>query len=301
MTDFKPNFLNKNVDRSAPAISISAVLGMIQEPFDQMGVAQKTYDKHFNNPESQYYQKSIEEICEMWSAKGAESCKYGSLLDDYIGMNLLNQELELKLWKLDNNYEYDERLLAHCNSFDDFYKLVMASGDTEFIDREKYVYLKIDDFYIRGRFDALFRNKRTGKWIVIDWKSSGSIDKVPNKWTKKLLGPACKFPALNYYTYTMQLYFYKKALIEGGYLPEGTSYDDVTVMIVNLPDHIIKESGKRFATHNAAFEFDNEFMNRLLNFAVQKQRLLDMQQKPVEQEEEQNISEEAGDESNLPF
>jgi hypothetical protein len=301
MTNFKPNFLNKNVDRSAPAISISAVLGMIQEPFDQMGVAQKTYDKHFNNPESQYYQKSIEEICEMWSAKGAESCKYGSLLDDYIGMNLLNQELELKLWKLDNNYEYDERLLAHCNSFDDFYKLVMASGDTEFIDREKYVYLKIDDFYIRGRFDALFRNKRTGKWIVIDWKSSGSIDKVPNKWTKKLLGPACKFPALNYYTYTMQLYFYKKALIEGGYLPEGTSYDDVTVMIVNLPDHIIKESGKRFATHNAAFEFDNEFMNRLLNFAVQKQRLLDMQQKPVEQEEEQNISEEAGDESNLPF
>ena len=301
MTDFKPNFLNKNVDRSAPAISISAVLGMIQEPFDQMGVAQKTYDKHFNNPESQYYQKSIEEICEMWSAKGAESCKYGSLLDDYIGMNLLNQELELKLWKLDNNYEYDERLLAHCNSFDDFYKLVMASGDTEFIDREKYVYLKVDDFYIRGRFDALFRNKRTGKWIVIDWKSSGSIDKVPNKWTKKLLGPACKFPALNYYTYTMQLYFYKKALIEGGYLPEGTSYDDVTVMIVNLPDHIIKESGKRFATHNAAFEFDNEFMNRLLNFAVQKQRLLDMQQKPVEQEEETNISSEAGDESNLPF
>ena len=301
MSDFKPNFLNKYIDRSLPTISISAVLGMIQEPFDQIGVAQKTYDKHFNNPESQYYQKTVEQICEMWSAKGAESCKYGSLLDDYIGMNLLEQNLELQLWKLDNNYEYDERLLAHCNAFDDFYKLVMASGDTEFIDREKNLYLKVGDYYVRGRFDALFRNKRTGKWIIIDWKSSGSIDKVSNKWTKNLLGPASKFPALNYYTYTMQLYFYKKALIEGGYLPEGTTFDDITVMIVNLPDHIIKETGKTFATHREAFAFDNEFMNRLLNFAVQKQKLLNMQQKPVEVNEEEPSVISEDDNDNLPF
>ena len=65
-------------------LSISQVLGMLVEPFDSKGVAQKTHDKHFNNPESQYYQMSVEQIMEAWSAKGAESCKYGSLLDDYI-------------------------------------------------------------------------------------------------------------------------------------------------------------------------------------------------------------------------
>ena len=50
MSDFKPNFLNKYIDRNLPTISISKVLEMIQEPFDQIGVATKTHDKHFNNP-----------------------------------------------------------------------------------------------------------------------------------------------------------------------------------------------------------------------------------------------------------
>jgi hypothetical protein len=99
----------------------------------------------------------------------------------------------------------------------------------------------------------------------------------------------------------MQLYFYKKALIEGGYLPEGTTFDDITVMIVNLPDHIIKETGKTFATHREAFAFDNEFMNRLLNFAVQKQKLLNMQQKPVEVNEEEPAVISEDDNDNLPF
>lgn len=301
MSDFKPNFLNKYIDRNLPTISISKVLEMIQEPFDQIGVATKTHDKHFNNPESEYYQKSVEEICEMWSEKGATSCHYGSLLDDYIGLNLNNKEMELRLWKLDNNYEFDERLFAHCNAFDDFYKLVMASGDTEFIEREKTVYYKIGNYYIKGRFDALFRNKRTGKWIIVDWKSSGSIDTTPNKWTKKLLGPASKFPALNYYTYTIQLYFYKKALIEAGYLPKDTSFDDITVMIVNLPNHIIESSGKRFAIHNPAFKYDNDFMNTLFNWAVQKTELLKEIKKEEVIEEKQNISNnELSDEDN-PF
>ena len=209
---------------------------------------------------------------------------------------IINQDF--KYTNIINEFVISDEVKA---KFDDFYKLVMASGDTEFIDREKNLYLKVGDYYVRGRFDALFRNKRTGKWIIIDWKSSGSIDKVSNKWTKNLLGPASKFPALNYYTYTMQLYFYKKALIEGGYLPEGTTFDDITVMIVNLPDHIIKETGKTFATHREAFAFDNEFMNRLLNFAVQKQKLLNMQQKPVEANEEEPAVISEDDNDNLPF
>ena len=138
MSDFNP----VKIDYSLPTLSISAVLGLIQEPFDQKVVAEKTYNKHFNNPDSQYYQKTIEEICEMWSAKGAESCKYGSLLDDYIGINLTKTDKDLMLWKLDNNYEYDERLHAHWDAFDDFYNLLNTSGDYEFITRGKTIYYK---------------------------------------------------------------------------------------------------------------------------------------------------------------
>lgn len=267
------DFSNSFVDKSLPTISISEILGLLQEPFDQVGVATKTHNIHFNNPESEYYKKSVEEICEMWSAKGAESCLYGSLLDDYIGLNLKGTEDELELWKLDHNYEWDERLLGHCNAFDDFYKIIMASGDVEFIDREKSVYYQVGNYYVKGRFDALFRNKKTGKWIIIDWKSSGSIDKIPNRWTKKLFGPAMKFYALNYFTYTIQLHFYKKTLI-ANYLPEGTSEDDVVVMIVNLPSHIIESTGKRFEIHNEAFKYDSMFMEQLFNFGIKKKELL---------------------------
>lgn len=270
MSDF--NYVN--IDRTLPTLSISSVLGLIQEPFDQKGVAEKTYNKHFNNPESQYYQKTVEQICEMWSAKGAESCKYGSLLDDYIGINLTKTDKDLILWKLDNNFDYDDRLKAHCKAFDDFYNLLKTSGDYEFVAREKTVYYKVGDFYIKGRFDALFKNVKTGKYCVIDWKSSGSIDKTKTPWTKNLLGPCGKLPALNYYTYTLQLYFYKKALVEMGYLPQGTNLDDVTVMIVNLPDHVVEETGKNFATHQAAFAYDDELMNRLFTFAIQKHQIM---------------------------
>lgn len=281
MAEFiKPDFSNINVDYSLPRISISQILEMIQEPFDREHVVELTYNKHFNNPESQYYQKSKEQIIEMWEAKGAESRKYGSLLDDYIGLNLTKKSTDIKLFKYENDYEHDERLHGLCDSFDNFYSVISKSGDTKFVDRERSLYYKVSipnpndpdkelEYYVNGRFDALFFNKRTNKWIVIDWKSSGTIERVPNKWTKKLLGPMKQFPALNYWTYTTQLYFYKKTLIEN-YLPEGTKEDDVVVMIVNLPGKIIEECGRNFASYQGAYAFDNELLMELYKFAIEK-------------------------------
>ena len=67
MTQFiQPDFTAINIDRTIPTVSISAILGMIEEPFDQIGVAQKTFDKHFNNPQSEYYQMSVNQIIEKW-------------------------------------------------------------------------------------------------------------------------------------------------------------------------------------------------------------------------------------------
>jgi hypothetical protein len=283
IADFSKRDLRPNI----PTISISQILGLIQEPFDKENVAQKTHDKNFDNEDSQYYHKTVEEIIAMWEAKGAESCRYGSLLDDYIGLNLTKTQAEVDLWKLDNDYENNSRLKQHCNAFDDFYKLLSKSGDTEFAAREKTVYLDCGSYYVKGRFDALFYNKRTKKWIVIDWKSSGSIDKTPNKWTKKLLGPCGSLPALNYYTYTLQLYFYKTTLKESGYLPEGTSLDDIQVMIVNLPSHIIEETGKSYGTHNPAFIYNNDLMHKMFDFAYNKWEIMkDLEEKNKKKEEQ---------------
>ena len=276
------DFSNKNIDKSLATMSISDVLAMLSKPFDQEGVAQNTHDKHFNNPNSEYYQMSVEAIIEAWSTKGAESCRYGSLLDDYIGVMLTGTDIDKELYLLDNDIDGDKRLKGLTESFNNFYSLVQKSGDMEFVDRERTVYYKVDDtHYIKGRFDALFRNKRTDKWVVIDWKSSGSVDKTKKPWTENLLGPANIYPGLNWYTYTMQLYFYKKALI-AGYLPEGTTEDDDEVMLVQLPG-ITLNNGQNFEIHKAAFQYDSAFMDKLFAFAIKKNALLNMK-KPKEEE-----------------
>ena len=52
---YKIDFSNDWVDKSLPYISISQILGLLSEPFDRDGVAQKTFDKNYNNPKSQYF------------------------------------------------------------------------------------------------------------------------------------------------------------------------------------------------------------------------------------------------------
>ena len=51
--DFSENIVEGN---PVKFISVSQALGLLSEPFNSDEVAQKTYENHFNNPTSQYYQ-----------------------------------------------------------------------------------------------------------------------------------------------------------------------------------------------------------------------------------------------------
>jgi hypothetical protein len=84
----------------------------------------------------------------------------------------------------------------------------------------------------------------------------------------------------------LQLYFYKQALLNSGYLPEGTKSEDVVVMIVNLPDHIIPEVNMNFQTHQGAMPYDEVMMKNFYNFAIEKYMILESQKKEEKKEEE---------------
>lgn len=261
----------ENLEKS---ISISAVLGLISEPFDSQGVATKTYNKHFNNPNSEYYQMTVQQIMDAWSAKGAASCHYGSLLDNYIGLILEKaDEMDMEMFKLDYDFDGDERLQGVCKSFDRFVDdYLVQHPELEFVTREQTVYLELSDGnYIKGRFDALFRNKENGHYLIVDWKSSGSVDKQPTPWTGKLLGTAKDLLALNHNTYTLQTYFYKTAL-ETHYLPAGSIVDCI---IVQLPGKIVAESNDVYCVHQTAFPYDKDYCMKIFEYAFKKNLIIE--------------------------
>ena len=270
----KQNLEEEKTFSGGECLSISAVLGLLEEPFDQIGVATKTYNKHYDNPNSEYYHKTVEEICEMWSAKGAASRQYGQMLDNYIGYNLNNDQDGLEMFNLDYDRDGDERLNNICTSFDDFVKDILEQHpELQFVTREQTVYYQIPETeqWIRGRFDALFYNTEKKRYLIVDWKSSGDVDKKPSPWTGRLLGPCKDLLALNWNTYTLQVYFYKTALESSGLLNEGEGVDCI---IVQLPGHIIQESNKMYCVHTPAFEYNKEFMDKLFTWAHKKNMLL---------------------------
>lgn len=274
MIDYKDIVFNTPEDLVS-TLSISQVLGLIQEPFDSEGVAQKTFNKHYNNPNSEYYHMSVQEIMDKWSAKGAASCHYGSLLDNYIGMVLTQaDEMDIEMFKLDYDYDGDERLQGLVSSFDTFVNEVLKTHpNLKYVNREQTVYYKISEGqYIKGRFDALFYNEDNNHYVIVDWKSSGTVDKKPSPWTGKLLGPAKDLLALNHYTYTLQVYFYKTALEQMGYIPEGSLVDCI---IVQLPGTVITESNKNYCVHNPAFMYDKNLLDKIFTYAIKKNMILE--------------------------
>jgi len=272
---------NRFVDRSLSYVTISAVNGLITTPFDKEGVAKKCEEKG-KKCQCQWTGKTAKEIMQMWEDKASVSREYGKKVDAYTDCILNEDKLALEEYMLDNDVENDERLKGHITAFDEFYERIMKSGDVVFVGREIEVWnrVKVNDneFYVKGRLDALFYNKRTDTWIVIDWKSNESITTSGTKWTEHLLGPAKDLLAIDWNTYTLQVYNYKEALLQN-YLPEGTEPSHVQCMIVNLPkieydnDDAVLGKGQKYKAYMGAFPYDEQRMNRIFEYAYKKDQL----------------------------
>ena len=70
----------------------------------------------------------------------------------------------------------------------------------------------------------------------------------------------------------MQVYFYKTALEQMGYLPEGSEVDCI---IVQLPGSIVAESNKNYCVHNPAFKYNKDLMDKIFVYAFKKNMILE--------------------------
>lgn len=234
--------------------SISSILGELIEPFDREGVALKTYNNHFNDESSKYYQMTIPQILEQWDANAQRSIMLGCCADDYVGYKLAPMEMKISFdtWLENHNFNSDIELQNHCKAAQ---KFIDAQSDKDymyFVGREiplAYYFTENNIKYqVRGRLDNLFYNQRIKKYVIVDYKTADDLTLETTKWTEKMLGPAKCYPALKLFKFTFQLHFYRLALSQ----MLGIPLSDIVACIVQL------KSDGEYTVWKEAFELNNE-------------------------------------------
>lgn len=235
--------------------SVSKIVEAMHEPFDKEGVANKTFSKHFNNPNSKYYHMSVQEIIASWNAKAELGRNNGKVLDTYIGMILENHESEeiLEKYKASLN-----KIAANkCNVFDKFYNENVVNK-LEYVTREQMLHDEANG--VVGRFDAMFLKKdvRTPgvqNLLLIDWKNTEKIE-TTNSYSK-LKGPLYKYDDCELNRYTIQLYIYVYILRKVYHLTD--------VRIIPL---LVQIGTVDYAIYAPQIPYSDELVYDIISFAI---------------------------------
>ena len=253
---------------SRQIISVSKMEEFLCEKFDAEAMAATCAKKGAENPDYKYAGMTAEEILNMWTSKTDESKRYGSLLDDYTMHRFDGSEDELEMWKLDNNFDYDDRLRNNCTGFEEFWKDLQLYG-YEYVGREITLYRETAaGNIVTGRMDCLFRHPGTGNLFVIDWKTTEEIK--TSSYGKKMKGPAFLYDDCDHGKYTIQTQTYKNDLIyEYGLGTEET----VNCCVVNLLREKDPQLGKFYRIYKEARPFQHKVLDDIIDFAIKKREL----------------------------
>lgn len=274
--DFKsvPNIIGQINDEQfgkidCPIISLSGMINYITTPFDADAQAIACENKGKMDPNYKYAGMTAAEIKAQWTAKADESKHYGSLLDSYTEVIFGGNPDEIEMWKMDNGYDYDERLQSNCKGFDEFYETMTKSG-FQYVGRELTLYGKTDKGnIIMGRLDCLFYNPNSKVYFIVDWKTTDEI-KVEAFGNKKMKGPGYQLGDCDMNKYTTQLHVYKRNLIETYHL---TDENHIVVGVCNLRKQQ-EENGLSYLFYKENFQYDKKLIDDFVDFSINKKEML---------------------------
>ena len=253
-----------------PIISLSKILEFISEPFDKEGQAARCAEKGQRDPNYKYAGMTAQEIINQWETKAEESRHYGTLLDEYAECILEKSLDETELWKLDNNYEYDERLRNNCTGLEQFINDLKTWG-FEYVGREIPMYGQSDNGTVTaGRLDCLFMNSTVNKLFVIDWKTTEEI-KTEAFRHKTLKGPAFSIEDCDMGKYSVQLYDYVWSLSNTYKLLPA---ENIVCSVVNLLRAEETSLKRNYRLFKPLGQFSSKMMSDIADFAVRKRELI---------------------------
>lgn len=239
--------LQKAIYKSCP-YSVSKIVAAIHKPFEKEAVAQKTFDKHFNDPESKYYHMSVEEIIAQWDKKGMIGRSNGKTLDKFIELILDKNSPDDVLEKYISSL--NPVIANKCRQFKLFYENNIVNK-LEFVARE--VMLHDPALKVNGRLDALFQ--ANNKLLLIDWKNNEEI-KTENPY-EKCFGPLYLYDACDLNYYTVQVYIYTYILRKVYHLTEL----DIVPLIVRIGEN-------DFGIYSPIIPYSDKLVEDIISFAV---------------------------------
>jgi hypothetical protein len=195
------------VDGKAMPISSTAICSALFDPFDAMLVAGNM------KPESKaatYGNMTDEEIVASWKKKGNDASTTGTKVHAAIEV-FLNTGFITR----------DSSIRPHINMFLNFYKAdFLRKMNLEPVRTELLVFAPNDNPVMSGSIDLLARSRKTGEFMILDWKCTGgdlsaSFGKVCNvPWLRQFRIPDSKLGH-----YSLQLHLYRHVVMKSHNFP----------------------------------------------------------------------------------
>ena len=148
-----------------------------------------------------------------WDANRDASCRFGTRVHSLCEDILLNRQP-----RVDAENEKEKFVFENGRKVAEKFKATIDILDVEKIVFNPFLYKPI-----AGTIDLLGRSRKDGSILILDWKTSKTIDR-DNRWNKFGLDPIRHIPDLNYWHYSLQLSLYQYLLVLGKYVPKNSNF-----------------------------------------------------------------------------
>lgn len=186
------------IDGSSKGVkSVSSFLSRFFPEFDSPKIAEKVFNKNYNNTKSFYYGMDVQEIVEYWDRFGKQERDKGTMMHSLIENHELGNELD----QIALNERRDE--------MDKFFNF---KRDHEHLTpyRPEWMIFN-EDYNLCGTIDMLYTDNEGG-FHMVDWKRSKEI-KEHNPF-ENALEPISYLSSCNANEYSLQQNFYARFLEE---------------------------------------------------------------------------------------
>jgi hypothetical protein len=146
--------------------------------------------RYATDPEYKYYRQSEQQILDGWEALGNRASSLGSRFHAHVEYHCNNMTVE------DNSPEFQQYLNFRMEN-------------PELIPFRTEMLIIHEEYRIVGSVDAIFKNRQTGKFFIIDWKRSKKVDA---KQGDKGYFPLEHLKGNNLTKYSIQLSLYRYIL-----------------------------------------------------------------------------------------